>query len=53
MNLNVEELKYLQHVLHCASSFTIARGRETIAPSVNHYELKDKIKAYEDRLRYG
>ena len=34
-------------------SYTIARGREHVAPSVNHYKLIDKIKMYEDRLRYG
>ena len=53
MNFNAEELKYLNHVLYCSSAFTIARGREIIAPSVNHYKLMDKVKMYEDRLRHG
>ena len=53
MNFSAEELKYLHHVMHCASSFTIARGRESVTPSVNHYKLMEKVKAYEDRLRYG
>ena len=53
MNFNAEELKYLNHVLHRTSSYTIAQGRESIAPSVNHYKLMEKIKMYEDRLRYG
>ena len=44
MNFNAEELKYLNHVLRCTSSYTIAQGRESVAPSVNHYELMDKIK---------
>tara|TARA_Y100000022_G_C13209701_1_gene356923 strand:+ start:606 stop:767 length:162 start_codon:yes stop_codon:yes gene_type:complete len=53
MNFNAEELKYLYHVLSHTSSYTIAQGRESIAPSVNHYKLMEKIKMYEDRLRYG
>lgn len=47
-----EELKYLRHVMHCSSSFTIARGREIIAPSVDHYKLMEKVQQYEDRLRF-
>ena len=53
MNFDAEELKYLHYVLHRTNSYTIAQGREHIAPSVNHYKLMDKIKFYEDRLRYG
>ena len=53
MNFNAEELKYLNHVLRSTSSYIIAQGCESIAPSVNHYKLMDKIKFYEDRLRYG
>jgi len=53
VNFNAEELKYLRHVLRSTTSYTIAQGREHIAPSVNHYKLMDKIKFYEDRLRYG
>ena len=53
MNFNAEELKSLNHVLASASSYIIARGREHVAPSVNHYKLIDKIKMYEDRLRHG
>jgi|TARA_B100000035_G_scaffold274617_1_gene251125 hypothetical protein len=53
MNFNAEELKYLNHVLCRTSSYTIAQGRESVAPSVNHDKLIDKIKMYEDRLRYG
>ena len=53
MNFNAEELKYLNHVLRSTSSYLIAQGRESIAPSVDHYKLMDKIKAYEDRLRHG
>ena len=53
MNFNAEELKYLRHVLRCTDSYTIARGREHVTPTVNHYKLMDKIKMYEDRLRYG
>jgi len=53
MNFNAEELKYLTHVLRSTSSYTIAQGRESVAPSINHYKLMDKIKMYEDRLRYG
>ena len=41
MNFNAEELKYLNHALHSASSI-IAQGREHVAPSVNHYKLIDK-----------
>jgi len=53
VNFNAEELKYLQHVLRSTSSYTIAQGREHVTPTVNHYKLIDKIKMYEDRLRYG
>ena len=53
MNFDAEELKYLNHVLRSTSSYIIAQGRESIAPSVNHYKLMDKIKIHEDRLRYG
>ena len=53
MNFDAEELKYLDYVLHRTSSYTIAQGRESVTPSVNHYKLMDKIKFYEDRLRYG
>ena len=53
MNFDAEELKYLHYVLHRTSSYTIAQGRESIAPSVNHYKLMDKVKMYEDRLRHG
>ena len=53
MNFDAEELKYLNHVLHSTSSYIIAQGREHVAPSVEHYKLMDKIKAHEDRLRYG
>ena len=53
MNFNAEELKYLNHVLRSTSSYIIAQGRESIAPSVNHYKLMDKVKFYEDRLRHG
>ena len=53
MNFDAEELKYLHYVLHRTSSYTIAQGRESVAPSVNHDKLIDKIKAYEGRLRYG
>jgi len=53
MNFNAEELKYLRHVLHRANSYSIAQGREILVPSVNHDKLIDKIKMYEDRLRYG
>ena len=53
MNFNAEELKYLNHVLRSTSSYIIAQGREHVALSVDHYKLMDKIKAYEDRLRYG
>ena len=53
MNFNAEELKYLNYVLHRTSSYTIAQGRESVAPSVDHYKLMNKIKMYEDRLRYG
>jgi len=51
MNFNAEELKYLHHVLYATNSYTIAQGRESIAPSVNHYKLMDKVKQYEDQLR--
>ena len=34
MNFNAEELKYLNHVLRSTSSYTIAQGRESVAPSV-------------------
>jgi len=47
-----EELKYLHHVMYCSSSYTIARGREVIAPSVDHYKLMEKVKQYENRLRF-
>lgn len=52
MSFTPEELKYLDLVLHCASGFTIARGRDVVAPSVNHYRLRQKV---EDQLRriYG
>tara|TARA_B100001769_G_C21990721_1_gene532494 strand:+ start:676 stop:837 length:162 start_codon:yes stop_codon:yes gene_type:complete len=53
MNFSAEELKYLRHVLRSTNSYTIAQGRESIAPSVNHYKLVDKIQIYEDRLRNG
>lgn len=53
MNFNAEELKYLLHVLRSTNSYTIAQGRESITPSVNHYKLVDKIQIYEDRLRNG
>ena len=53
MNFNAEELKYLElHVLRSASSYIIAQGREHVAPSVDHYKLMDKIKEYENRLRF-
>ncbi len=51
MTFTAEELKYIRHVMHCASSFTIARGREAVTPSVNHYKLMDKIRDYENRMR--
>ncbi len=47
MNFNAEELKYLNHVLRSTDSYTIARGREHVAPSVNHYKLMEKIKMNE------
>ena len=53
MNFNAEELKYLRHVLDRATNYTIAQGRESVAPSIRHDKLIDKIKMYEDRLRYG
>ena len=53
MNFNAEELKYLRHVLHRATNYTIAQGRESVARSIRHDKLIDKIKMYEDRLRYG
>ena len=51
MTFTAEELKYLNHVLRSASSYIIAQGRESIAPSVDHYKLMDKIKDYENRMR--
>ena len=53
MNFSAEELKYLQHVLRLTSSYTVAQGREHLAPSVNHDKLIEKVKMYEHRLRYG
>jgi len=50
MNFTPEELKYLHHVMQCTNSFTIAKCRESIAPSVNHYKLMDKIKFVQDRM---
>tara|TARA_B100000900_G_scaffold404909_1_gene413861 strand:+ start:795 stop:944 length:150 start_codon:yes stop_codon:yes gene_type:complete len=49
MKFSAEELKYLQHVLRDTNT----QGREHITPSVDHHKLIDKIKWYEDRLRYG
>ena len=39
MNFDAEELKYLNHVLRSTSSYIIAQGRESVAPSVNHYKF--------------
>jgi hypothetical protein len=52
VNFTSEELKHLEHVLHCASSFTIARSREVVSPSVDHYKLKEKIKMYQERMHW-
>lgn len=44
MNLSSEELKHLIHVMYNASGFTIARGREVVTPSIDHYELRKKLE---------
>ena len=44
-NLTSEELKYLKHVLYCASNFTVARGEQLIAPSVKHKVITNKIES--------
>jgi hypothetical protein len=43
VNFTEDELKYLAHVLHCASPFTINRGTQVIVPGINHNDLKTKI----------
>jgi hypothetical protein len=48
MYLSSEELKYIKHVLYCASSFTIARAEQVVSPSIKHEEIKRKI---DDELR--
>jgi len=50
MNFTPEELKYLHQVMLCTNSYIIAKCRESLAPSVNHYKLLDKIKSMQDRM---
>ncbi len=50
MNFTSEELKYLDRLLHCASSYTIARGEQIDHPTVKHKELQQKIKNQLQRL---
>ena len=44
MQLNLEELNYLQEVLEQATQYTKARGEQAEHPSVSHDELLTKIK---------
>ena len=44
MNLSSEELKYLNYVLSCTSSYTIARGEQIIFTTVTHKKIEQKIK---------
>ena len=44
MQLNLEELNYLQEVLEQATQYTKARGEQVEHPSVSHDELLNKIK---------
>ena len=44
MNFTSEELKYLNRVLECASSYTIARAEQFDFVSVSHKKLQQKIK---------
>lgn len=50
MNLTKEEVKYLQEVLNCTSSYTIAQGEQINTPSVNHKKLQQKLEDYYLRL---
>ena len=44
MQLNLEELNYLQEVLEQATQYTKARGEQVEHPSVSHNKLLTKIK---------
>tara|TARA_A100001201_G_scaffold2589_4_gene6625 strand:+ start:41966 stop:42124 length:159 start_codon:yes stop_codon:yes gene_type:complete len=50
MNFTLEEVKYLQEVLNCASSYTIARGEQISNSTVSHKEIKQKLDDYYHRL---
>ena len=52
MNFTSEELKYLNHVLSCTSSYTIARGEQIDTPSVSHKKLMRKINDYINKLHF-
>ena len=49
MNFTSEELKYLNHVLSCTSSYTIARAEQIDLPTVKPKKGQDKIKILIDR----
>ena len=44
MQLNLEELNYLQEVLEQATQYTKARGEQVEHPSVSHNTILNKIK---------
>lgn len=44
MQLNLEELNYLQEVLEQATQYTKARGEQVEHPTVSHQRILDKIK---------
>ena len=44
MQLNLEELNYLQEVLEQATQYPKARGEQVEHPTVSHQRILDKIK---------
>lgn len=52
MNFTPQELKYLNYVLSCATNYTIARGEQIDHPTVNHQQLKQKIKEQIEKIHW-
>lgn len=48
--LNIQEIEYLLHTLHCSDSFTKVRGEQVITPGVDHNRVKEKLENLKYRM---
>jgi|TARA_R100000027_G_scaffold66095_1_gene61416 hypothetical protein len=51
MNFTPEELEYLNYVLTCTSSYTVAKAEQVTMPGVSHKRVAQKVKDLIHRMK--